>query len=97
MILDDVDHLSRMRDTVELTPSQLPMLVRFRNIHDPRTVERVNPDDLGAIFGPGVRLLHATIAITADPVTTGTVKQLEWLNGSTPTLPDNVNPDAFKY
>jgi hypothetical protein len=55
------------------------MFVRFRDINDPNTVERVDPNNLAASFGPGVRLTRATIEITDAPVTTGIEKELEWL------------------
>lgn len=56
-----------------------PMLVRFRDIADPKTVERVDPDDLAASFGEGVKLRRVTVKLTADPVTTGIEKRLGWL------------------
>jgi hypothetical protein len=71
--------------------SAYPLLVTFTDIRDPRTVERVDPDDLAASFGPGVRLKRVTVQITNDSVTTGMLKRLSWLpqfhdkmlNGST--------------
>jgi hypothetical protein len=56
-----------------------PMLVRFRDINDPTTVERVDPDDLAASFGEGVKLRRVTVQLTDDPVTTGIEKRLGWL------------------
>jgi hypothetical protein len=44
-----------------LAPDQLPLLVRFRDINDPKTVERVDPANLSAAFGHGVRLTAARI------------------------------------
>jgi hypothetical protein len=44
-----------------LAPDELPLLVRFRDINDPKTVERVDPANLSAAFGPGVRLTAARI------------------------------------
>lgn len=57
-----------------------PMLVRFRDITDPTTVERVDPDDLAASFGEGVKLRRVTVQLTDDPVTTGIEKRLGWLD-----------------
>jgi len=57
----------------------LPMLVRFKDINDPKTVERVDPNNLAASFGDGVKLVSASIEITFDPVTTGVEKKLGWL------------------
>lgn len=57
----------------------IPMLVRFRKIDDPTTIEIVDPENLAASFGPGVSLQRATIEITDDPVTRGITKKLTWL------------------
>ena len=56
-----------------------PMLVRFTDIADPTTVERVDPGDLATSFGPGVKLRRITIQLTNDLVTTGIEKRLGWL------------------
>ena len=48
------DRLRALKGRVELAPGDLPLLVRFRDINDPTTVERVDPNDLAASFGPGV-------------------------------------------
>ncbi len=56
-----------------------PMLVRFRDITDPTTVERVDPDDLAASFGEGIKLKRVTVQLTDDPVTKGIIKELPWL------------------
>ena len=54
------------------------MLVRFRDINDPKTVERVDPWKLDASFGPGVSLKSATFQVTDDPVTKGIATLLPW-------------------
>jgi hypothetical protein len=57
-----------------------PMLVTFDDITKPETVRRVNPDDLAAVFGEGVRLKAVTLEITEDAVTEGRVDALlTWL------------------
>ena len=61
--------------------SGYPMLVTFRDIDDPTSVELVDPDDLAATFGEGVSLKRITVQITDDPVTTGIEKRLGWLTG----------------
>jgi hypothetical protein len=63
---------------VDIALASLPMLVRFRDINDPTTVERVDPEHLDASFGPGVRLVRATVQITDEPVTTGIEKLIPW-------------------
>jgi hypothetical protein len=89
-----MDQLTQIRPKAEFQASkpgetpfpELPMLVRFRDIADPKTVERVDPNDLAASFGPGVKFSRATIEIVDDPVTTGIEKRLVWWNGPFPWL-----------
>jgi hypothetical protein len=59
-------------------PSDYPMLVRFRDINDPTTVERVDPDNLTASFGQGVKLRRITVQLTKDAVTSGIEKRFVW-------------------
>ncbi len=65
------------KDVVELQPPNYPMLVRFRDVHDPRTIERVAPDNL-TVFGHGIRLLKVTVQITPAPVTSGIERRFGW-------------------
>ncbi len=53
-----------------------PLLVRFKNIADPKSVERVDPAALDAAFGAGVTLKRITVEVTDDPVTLGIEKRL---------------------
>lgn len=59
--------------------SGLPILVRFRNIRNPASVELVDPDNLAASFGKAVSLRRITLQVTDDPVTTDIKKRLPWL------------------
>jgi hypothetical protein len=63
----------------EVDPKLYPMLVTFTNIADPKSVQKVEPGDLAAGFGAGVRLKRITVAVTQDAVTTGIGKRLAWL------------------
>jgi hypothetical protein len=76
---DFLNVISKFRGGVELPLTRLPMLVRFKNPSDPRSVERVDPTNLAASFGPGARILQATLAIADEPVTTNLETQLAWL------------------
>ncbi len=76
---DFLEKLSHRRDVVKIPASGLPMLVHFRDIHDPATVEQVHPDDLATSFGPEIKLRGATIAITDEPLTIGIEEKLGWL------------------
>ena len=65
---------ANLREKRDLPTALIPMLVTFRDINDPKTVERVDPNNLAEAFGQGVRLARASIEITNDPVTTGIEK-----------------------
>ena len=57
----------------------LPLLVTFKDLNDPNSVKRVDPEDLVASFGTGYRLKSITAQISGGPVTTGIEKKLGWL------------------
>jgi hypothetical protein len=59
-----------------------PMLVRFGDLRDPKSVEKVDPGNLAASFGPGFALRRITVQLTEDDVTTGIGKRLGWLGTS---------------
>jgi hypothetical protein len=67
-------------DIVSYMPKNpLPMFVRFKDIRDPKSVEKIDPADLAASFGAGVRLKRVTVAVTLEKVTSGIEKRLGWL------------------
>jgi hypothetical protein len=59
--------------------SAFPMLVTFGDEADPVSVTLVDPDDLAATFGDGVKLKRIAVQLTDEPVTTGIEKRLGWL------------------
>jgi hypothetical protein len=59
--------------------ADIPMLVRFKDLADPKSVEAVDPDALEKSFGPGTKLRRITVQVTDDAVTTGIGKRLGWL------------------
>jgi hypothetical protein len=73
--------LSQPHDTpVPLPPEAWPMLVTFDDITKPETVREVDPDDLSAVFGEGVRVKAVTLEVTREAVTEGQVEGvLGWL------------------
>ena len=52
---------------------RLPLMVTFRDVADPTSVMRVEPDQLAATFGPGVRLAGVTLEVVDEEVTQGRV------------------------
>jgi hypothetical protein len=85
---------ARGRGPITLPQQLYPVFLRFRDIKDWATVERVDPDDLAKSFGSGVRLVRVTIEITDDPVTRGIRNVLPWLSGKrVGYLPVPMAPD----
>jgi hypothetical protein len=58
----------------DLPRADWPMMVRFRDLNDPKSVEQVDPDTIG--------VKRIALETTSDPVTVGIEKRLGWL----PTL-----------
>lgn len=89
-----IGDVRKLSGKVELPLKSLPLLVRFREINDPTTIEKVDPLNLEKSFGPGVKLARATLeivpagvwpfswfGITGEPITNKTEKKLNWLKG----------------
>ncbi len=69
-----------LEQPVPLPPKAWPLMVTFSDIADPKSVQRVDPEDLAASFGPGVRLKAVTLEVTDEAVTEGKVEAvLGWL------------------
>ncbi len=79
--VDVVRALRSEKASIELTNDQLPLLVTFSNPDNPKSVRRVNPENLAATFGAGVRLKLVKLEITDEPVTSGSVNAaLPWFS-----------------
>jgi hypothetical protein len=79
---DQLLELTRPKPPREIPHDALPLLVRFRDVNQPSTADCVDPDNMQASYSPGaqVTLVHATIEIVNEPVTTGAIeKWLPWL------------------
>lgn len=92
--LDDVlevkgeQALPRMWPAVSTIPerSAYPMLVTFGDLAKPASVAEVDPDDLAATFGEGVKLKRIAVELADDPVTTGIEAKLPWVTKHIGTL-----------
>jgi hypothetical protein len=73
-----LDEFIGNRAVAEVAPDKLPMLVRFADINDPKSVDRIDPEHLDASFGLGVKLARATAQLTDEPVTIGIENRLSW-------------------
>jgi hypothetical protein len=90
---DGLSKVKRLSGKVELPLTSLPLLVHFRDLNDPKTVEKVDPLDIEKSFSAGTKLVRATIEIvsagvwpfsrygvTGEPITKGLDAKLIWLN-----------------
>lgn len=80
-LFDEVrDKRDRAAGVIKVPEGQYPLLVTFGDITDPASVKLVDPADLAASFGPGVRLKSVTLEVTDEAVTEGAVDAiLTWL------------------
>jgi hypothetical protein len=74
-----IQALEADRQAHELSDKQLPQLIAFLRAGDPNSAVLLDPNDLSAALGPGVRLRSAQIEVTDSPVTTGIERLLPWL------------------
>jgi hypothetical protein len=77
--MDTVAAIARARGPRPITRAELPDLVTFENVTDPKSVLSVNPNDLSAALGSAVSWNEITLESTDEPITTGLDKKLPWL------------------
>jgi hypothetical protein len=77
--MDDVPRIARLRGPHNITPEDLPDLVTFADINDPKSVIQVDPNNLQAALGPGVSWNEITLESTDEPITTGIKAKLPWI------------------
>jgi hypothetical protein len=58
--------------------SECPLLVRFRDVRDPRSVEAIDPANVAGALGPGYSLAGMYLQITDDPPTHQVGDRLPW-------------------
>ena len=84
------------RPEVTYGGSGYPRLVRFRDINDPKTVEKVDQADLASSFGAGYRLKRITAQVVDEDVTEKVAERLGWLKKSSmKRLNPPKNPSDF--
>jgi hypothetical protein len=88
-----LNDLVRQGARAELLPDQLPTLVMFKDLNDPRSVAQVPPNDLAAVFGDGVQFTRAVVEMTRDGVTSGIEARLPWLRTTTGYVDDQTTPN----
>jgi hypothetical protein len=78
-ILDYTSKIAKLRGTHEITAKDLPDLVTFADINNPKTVIEIDPSDLQATLGAGVSWNKITFEITDEPVTKDIERKLPWI------------------
>jgi len=78
-LLSYVSQIAQMRGAHEISPNDLPNLVTFADINDPKTVIEIDPNDLQATLGAGVSWNKITFEITDEPITKGIELKLTWI------------------
>jgi hypothetical protein len=78
-ILGYVARLARMRGTHQIAPDDLPDLVTFVDVNDPKSVLKIDPNDLTSTLGADVSWREITLEITDEPITAGIKTKLLWL------------------
>lgn len=82
---------------IAVPEGQYPMLVTFDDITDPLSVRLVDPTDLAANFGQGVRLKSVTLEVTDEAVTVGRVEGvLGWLARISPYQLDGKRNETIQ-
>ena len=68
-----------MRGPHKITPADLPDLVTFADINDPKSVIEVHPNNLHAALGPNISWNEITFESTDESVSKGIELKLPWL------------------
>jgi hypothetical protein len=92
--MDNVARLARTRGPRRITPADLPDLVTFADVNDPKSVVEVNPNDLQATLGKNVTWNEITLEMTDEPITTGIKAKLPWLS---PYTEKNLRLDGSNH
>ncbi|MEP3474902.1 MAG: hypothetical protein ABJN57_01650 [Hyphomicrobiales bacterium] len=73
-----------------------PILATFKDINDPSSVQKVEPDNLSVVFGSGVKLKRITYEIVDEPVTRGKIEAvLKWFDSVTRLIPKDQVLDYY--
>ena len=77
---DDVKQIIRLKPVFEQDIDHYPLLVRFTDEKQAATVQKVDPANLAASFGPGVSLKRITVTYTSDrPDVHALDERLPWI------------------
>lgn len=106
-VVGTAERIAKRKDIVssaEVAPELYPIMVTFKDINDPTSIEMVDPANLEASFGQGVRLRAVIAEVTEDSVTIGIRRMLprasdrgffNWDGKSNPNEPGIFNIGDF--
>ena len=77
--MDNIARIGHTRGVHGITPGDLPDLVTFADINDPRSVIAVDPNNLQAVLGTGITWNEITLESTDEQVTTDITTKLPWV------------------
>lgn len=76
----------RCPQPLSITPADLPDLVTFGDVNNPKSVMLVDPNRLPATLGPGVSWRSMTLEATDEPLTKGIDEHLPWMRDYDPNI-----------
>jgi hypothetical protein len=91
--------IEKAKPSFDLDPDEYPLMVRFTDPNDPRSVERVGPNDLSA-FGSWNAIRRIHIEVTTDRPVAQILDRLPWLKthmGALKPPPPNVPVDEHPF
>lgn len=91
---EGIRQIGRLSGKVDIPLTRLPLLVRFRDLNDPKSIEKVDPLNIAATFGADARLVRVTLEVISskswpfslanlanDRISSGIETRLPWLVG----------------
>jgi hypothetical protein len=75
----DLPKLPNLRGSRELVGYDIPTLVTFANLNDPKTARLIGQTEFEQVFGAHVHFKRAWVEMTRDPVTRGIETSLPWI------------------
>ncbi len=85
-LLDEVKATRKCGRPVAITPADLPDLVTFGDVNNPKSVMLVDPNNLSVTLGPGVSWRSMTLEATDEPLSKGIDEHLSWMRGYDPNI-----------
>jgi hypothetical protein len=70
--------LPRLSGRRDLAANDMPRLIWFADVDDPKEARKFKPEDIPTLFGAGARLVAAYVEITSDPIVIDIDKRLPW-------------------